>query len=360
MTTARGPYAKGGLRRFGVLPAGLPVAYAASVTGRSRLQAIALVGVLAASGASGCGGGESDDRADMPPPPARPEDFPKAKGKTLADIEREVGVEGPVLAPSVSELQPGGNRFGFGLFDRARAQIADAPVAVYVAPLGGGEARGPFPARYESLAVEPQFQSATSTTDPDSAKSLYVADVRFPEGGQYEVLGLARLDDRLIAATPAGPPLEVKTERPSPDVGDMAPVVNTETTPDADGDVYSIDTREPPSTMHETDFADVVGREPTVLLFATPALCQSRVCGPVADIAEQVKARRGDEATFVHQEIFEDNRIEAGFREPFAKWKLRTEPWVFAIDADGRIAARIEGAFSAEELDRAVDAAVRG
>lgn len=296
----------------------------------------------------------------MPPPPARPEDFPKAAGKTLAEIERGVGGEGPVLAPSVSELGPGGNRFGFGLFDRARAQIADAPVALYVAPLGGGPARGPFPARYESLAVEPQFQSATSTTDPDSAQSLYVADVRFPEGGQYEVLGVARLDDRLIAATPAGPPLEVRAERPSPDVGDMAPVVNTETTTDAAGDIYSIDTREPPSTMHETDFADVVGREPTVLLFATPALCQSRVCGPVADIAEQVKARRGDEATFVHQEIFEDNRIEAGFREPFAEWKLRTEPWVFAIDRRGRIAARIEGAFSAEELDRAVDAAVRG
>lgn len=328
------------------------------MSGRARLWAFALA-ATAVIGAAGCGGGETE-RAEMPPPPARPEDFPKAAGKTLAELEREVGGEGPVLAPSVSELAPGGNRFGFGLFDRARAQIADAAVAVYVAPLGGGQARGPFPARYESLEVEPQFQSRTSTTDPDSAKSLYVADVRFPESGRYEVLGVTRLDDRLVAATPASPPLEVKTQRPSPDVGDAAPRVHTETTTDAQGDVYSIDTREPPSTMHEADFADVVGRKPAILLFATPALCQSRVCGPVADIAEQVKAARGQEAAFIHQEIFEDNQIDKGFRAPFAAWRLRTEPWVFAIDSGGRVAARIEGAFSAEELNRAVDAAVKG
>jgi hypothetical protein len=265
-----------------------------------------------------------------------------------------------VLAPSVSELEPGRNRFGFGLFDRGRAQIADAPVVVYVAPLGGGRARGPFPARYESLAVKPAFRSRTTSTDPDAAQSLYVADVRFPKRGRYEVLGVARLDGRLIAATPAGSPLQVEADRPSPDVGDLAPVVHTETRADADGDLYSIDTREPPSTMHGTDFADVVGREPVILLFATPALCQSRVCGPVADIAEQVKARRGDEAVFIHQEIFRDNRVEEGFRKPFAAWSLRTEPWLFAIDREGRIAARIEGAFSAAELDRAVDAAVEG
>ncbi len=48
-----------------------------------------------------------------------------------------------MLAPSVSQFQPGENRFGFGLFDRSRAQIADAPAAVYVAPVGGGKAKGP-------------------------------------------------------------------------------------------------------------------------------------------------------------------------------------------------------------------------
>ena len=317
----------------------------------------ALTLVLALSGAAaGCG--SSKEGADAPPPPAQPEDFPRAEGKTLAELQSEVGDEGPVLIPSVSELKPGRNRFGFGLFDRAMAQIADAPVAVYTAPRGGGPARGPFLARYESLAVKPQFQSETVSSDPDAAKSLYVANLRLPKDGSYDVLGVARLDDRLVAATPVGRPLTADSDRPSPDVGDKAPRISTETTADAAGDTYSIDTREPPSTMHETDFADVVAKKPVILLLATPALCQSRVCGPVADIAEQVKAERGDEAVFIHQEIFSDNEVDKGFRPQFAAWNLVTEPWLFAIDRRGRIAARMEGAYSVEELDRAVDAAV--
>ena len=110
---------------------------------------------------------------------AKPEDFPSAEGKTLAELRAELGSGGPVLAPSVSQLTTGENRFGFGLFDRSRAQIANAPAAVYVAPAGGGEARGPFPARYESLEVSPQYQSRQTSTDPNAAKSIYTAEIPF-------------------------------------------------------------------------------------------------------------------------------------------------------------------------------------
>ena len=319
-------------------------------------MALVLAALVQGAG-TGCGdsGGQG---AGAPSPPARPEDFPRARGKTLAELRREVGEEGPALVPTVSELEPGKNRFGFGLFDRAMAQIADAPAAVYVAPIGGKPARGPFVARYESLDVKPQFQSRTVAEDPDAANSLYVADLRLPRKGRYEVLGLVRLDDRLVTATPASPPLLASKDHPSPDVGDRAPAAHTETTADAGGDLASIDTRSPPSTMHEVDFADVVGKKPAIVLLATPALCRSRVCGPVVDIAEQVKAERGEEAAFVHQEVFRDNEVDKGLRPQFAAWKVEAEPWLFAIDRRGRVAAKIEGAFSAQELDRAVDAAV--
>ena len=312
-------------------------------------------------GVAGAGCGEEDsDKVDRPPSIAKPEDFPEAGGKTLRQLRAEVGAEGPVLSPSVSQLEPGSNRFGFGLFDRARAQIAEAPVAVYVAKAGGGPARGPFPARYESLAVKAQFQSRSVASDPDAAKSLYVSSIRFPASGRYEVLGVARLDGRLVAATPAGPVLTVAKDGPVPDVGEKVPRVHTPTKSDVGGDVSKIDTREPPSTMHEIDFADALGKRPVVLLFATTALCQSRVCGPVVDVTEQVKAERGDEADFVHIEIYRNNEIDQGFRPQVSQFKLPTEPWLFAVDRRGRVAARLEGAFSAGELQRAVDAAVKG
>lgn len=307
-----------------------------------------------------CGGSPADDMVATPPPPAKPEDFPSPDGKTLHELLEEVEESGPVLAAAVSQFEPGENRFGFALFDLARAQIADAPVALYVAQAGGGPVQGPIPAEYEELAVEPQFQSRSVASDPDAAKSVYVAELDLPKPGKYEILGLTRLDDRLVAATPAGGPLVVRRKSVVPAVGDEAPVVHTRTEADVHGNLQEIDTRQPPSTMHDVDFADVVGRRPTVLLFATAALCQSRVCGPVIDVTEQVKAERGDEAAFVHSEIYRENDMSKGFLPEVAAWSLPTEPWVFAIDGSGRVAARIEGAFSADELNEAIDAAVDG
>ena len=110
--------------------------------------------------------------------------------------------------------------------------------------------------------------------------------------------------------------------------------------------------------MHQNDFADVIGKKPVVLLFATPQLCQSRVCGPVVDIAEQVKADMGgDDVEFIHMEVFRDNDIAKGLRPQLNAFNLQTEPWVFAFDKSGKVAARLEGAYSAAELEQAVKAA---
>jgi len=311
-------------------------------------------------GVAACGDSGSSDIASSPPPqPAKPEDFPSAKGKTLRGLLEGAGSSGPVIAASVSQFKPGENRFGFALFDQARAQIADVSVVLYLAPVGGGRVRGPIPTRFEQMNVKPQFQSRSVYEDKDAAKSLYVADIDLPKPGRYELIGLARLDGRIVAATPAGGGLTVTKDGPVPDVGERAPVVHTDTLASVDGNVELLDTRRPASTMHDADFADVVGRKPTVLLFATAALCQSRVCGPVIDVTEQVKAERGDEVDFVHQEIYVDNQVDKGQRPPVAAWGLPTEPWAFVVGADGRVVARFEGAFSAEELNAAIDTAVR-
>jgi hypothetical protein len=318
----------------------------------------ALLAALALGLALGaCGGDDGGDSGERPPP-ARPQDFPRAEGRTLAQL-RETLETGPVLSPAVSVLAPGRhNRFGFGLFDRSRKQIADASVALYVAPADGGPATGPFLARYESLETKPQFQSESVTADPDAAESVYVADLAFEDTGEFEVLGVVKLDDRLVAADRVG--LSVSEDSPVPDIGERAPRIDTPTVEDAGGQIESIETRMPPDSMHEADFADVVGKEPVMLLFSTPALCQSRVCGPVNDVAEQVKAESGNAATWIHMEIYEDNELEKGYREQVIAYNLPSEPWLFAIDKDGKVAARIEGAFSVGEAQKALQAATRG
>jgi hypothetical protein len=327
----------------------------------STRRAFAAVLLSCALVAGGCGGDDAEDEASKAPPEARPDQFPRSEGRTLVELRRDLPDGGPVLAPTGTHFVTGDNRLGFGLFTTDRAQIADAQAAVYIAPIGGGEAEGPFVAHYESLDVKSQFLSRTSDVDPDAAKTLYVARVPFKRPGRYEVLGMALLDDRLVAAASATPGLIVVGGKQDsvPGPGDDAPRIHTPTEADVAGDLSQIDTRDPHSTQHEVDFADVVGKEPVVLTFATPLLCQSRVCGPVVDIAEQVKAEYGDRAHFIHMEIFRNNDVAQGYRPQVADWRLPSEPWVFAIDKTGKVAARLEGAFSAHELERAVKLAIK-
>jgi hypothetical protein len=341
----------------GIRSRGLLLPFAATVSSRRPLAAVLLACALAAGG---CGGG-GDDSSSREPPQARPDQFPSAKGQTLAQLRKNLPRGGPVLAPTGSYYVAGSGRLGFGLFTTSRAQISDASAAVYIAPVGGGQASGPFVARYESLAVKSPFQSQTTLKDPDSARALYVANVPFKKPGRYQVLGMARLDDRLVAATSAAPQLVVVPPKrdPVPGVGDTPPRIHTPTKASVAGDLSKIDTRDPHDDMHDVDFAEALGKKPIVLVFATPLLCQSRVCGPVVDVAEEVKSELGDKADFIHMEIYNGNEVAKGFRPQLAAFHLPTEPWVFVIDRHGKIAARIEGAFSVDELRDAVQKGLR-
>ncbi|MGD9734141.1 MAG: hypothetical protein AB7V58_00810 [Solirubrobacterales bacterium] len=143
-----------------------------------------------------------------------------------------------------------------------------------------------------------------------------------------------------------------------PRPGDPAPRIHTPTAEDAGGDLSKIDTRIPPDQMHQVDFANVIGEKPTVLLFATPQFCESRVCGPVVDVAEQGREETSQEAdkdvAFIHQEVFNENDPGKGVRRELRAFHLETEPWVFVFDREGKVSSRIEGAFSAEELRQAI------
>ena len=325
-----------------------------------RIGSLALALLAAVFVAAGCGG---DDSSDQPaPPPARAQDFPTVKGQTLRQLLTKLG-SGPVLAPSGAEFRTGEQRVGFALFRRDRSQITNASVALYVAPIGGGPAKGPYLARYEDMTVKPQFQSRQTATDPNAAKSIYTAKIPFPKPGRYEMLGIAKQGNKLVAATlpQAGIVVKKAADDPIPAVGTAPPRIHTPTLTDVGGNAAAIDTRLPPSSMHDVDFADVLGNKPVVLLFATPQLCQSRVCGPVVDLAEQVKANAANsDVAFIHMEVFRDNQIDKGIRPQMAAFHLQTEPWLFTFNKKGKVAERLEGAFSERELTEAIAKAKAG
>jgi hypothetical protein len=323
------------------------------LTVRATTHRFKLLGLLAllATTLAACGDDDSDSSDGAQPAPAAQEFLPP-DGRSLDQLLAEVPASDLAIPPTGAVFIEGRNRFGFGVFTVDHQQVTDAEVAIYAAPASGRPVQGPFPARIESLETEPEFTARTTADDPDAAKVVYVTDIVLDRTGEWRLIALIRKDDDLTAAR-VTPSIVVERSDPLPDPGKPAPAVHTPTTGDV-GDVGEIDTRVPHDTMHDNDLADVLGKKPVVLLFATPALCISRVCGPVVDIAEQLKAQYGEDVAFIHMEIYEDNDPNQPLREQVSAYRLQTEPWVFVIDDEGRVDTRIEGAFSAAELEDAI------
>src|SRR3954468_5721967 len=304
---------------------------------------------------AGCGSsGSSSSPPPEPAPTAKASAFPTAKGKTL-DTLRAGLPEGPILAPSTtSSLHVGSNRLGFALFNKDRSQILNAAVALYTTAHDGTNVKGPYVARFESLKVKPQYESKTTANDPTGAKAVYVSTIPIPHSGRTVVTGVARVNGHMVRTS--GFELDIPAHpRGAPAVGQKPPMIHTPTVASVSGDASKIDTRIPPATdLLQDDYANVVGKKPVVITFATPLLCQSRVCGPVVDVVEQVRAQTKGDVAFIHQEIYKNNDVNKGFQQQVDAWHLPSEPWTFVLDKSGRITSRFEGAVSAGELQRAV------
>ena len=338
------------------------------MTGMRRKGAAGAISLAALCFAvAGCGGTYSGISDHAAPPAAA---FPATQDRTLAQILAAGGGEsGLVVLPTGLVFDKGLDRYGFGVFTAGKRQVTNTKVALYFAHGPDGRARGPYPVRIESLATKSPFVSQTTGQDPQASKVVYVIDrAPFTADGEWRVLAMVKSGDSVkttlvpsavVGHFPGSRPGFPKSPANPPDVGEKAPVVHTPTAAEVGGELSKIDTRIPPDDMEEQDFADVVGRKPVVLLFATPQFCQSRVCGPVVDEEEQVKQEFDDRVAFIHVEIYNDNEPNKGVRPQVRAFHLPSEPWLFVIDRHGVIRTRIEGAWSIPELERAVKGVTR-
>ena len=313
----------------------------------------------------GCGGDDGSDEGQREGPgktftaaieeaqAVKAGDFPKPAGRSLEEIGQTLPAAVNVgLATSV--YTPGENRLAFGVIDE-RQTFVYGKTAVYLARGPDGKALGPYPAPADPLVVDPAARSQTAAKETDAIAAIYEAQVPLPSPGRWSVLTVTKAQGKMFGAATN---LRVSRSSAIPAVGARAPAVETDTRASAGGDIEKIETRVPPDDMHEESFKDVLGKRPVALLFATPALCESRVCGPVVDIAAQLKRRYGDRMAFIHQEVYVDNEVSKGLRPPLQRFRLRTEPWLFAVDRDGRVAARLEGSFGNRAFRRAIEAAL--
>ncbi|MBS1883969.1 MAG: hypothetical protein JSS97_13560 [Actinobacteria bacterium] len=323
---------------------------------RRRLATLFALAALGGALLAGCGGGEGETR---PAPP--PRDFPQAQGKTISQLLHGSGAVPSqlVIAPASEVFDEGSERYPFGVFTTGQEQVEDVEVALYFAKDGKSKVLGPLPAKLETLQTKPAYRSQNGS-GPGEAKSVYVVPrVDFDQEGPWLAIAMIKRPGGKLEASRVPSPVIGEFPR-VPRVGERAPKIETLTAADVGGDLEKIDTRVPPDQMHKVDFAEVLGKKPIVLVFATPALCQSRVCGPVVDVAQQVADKYEPKADFIHQEIYVDNEINKGLRPQLKAFHLPTEPWTYLIDREGVIKDRISGAYGVDELEEAMQSILPG
>jgi hypothetical protein len=244
------------------------------------------------------------------------------------------------------QLPVGRSRFAFGLAGPTNALVERASPQVWFARSQTAKPLGPFAARW----VEMKAYQATKDRSPRSElKGFYVAQVELPSAGTW--LGVAVVEVAGQRAAGQGS-IQVGDRLVAP-VGSKARSGPSPVATSAKGRA-KICTREPACPMHQISFDQALSNgRPTVVSFATPLLCASRMCGPVVDEQLQAFKAMGNRANFVHVEIYPGRKTD----QPaplYSAWGLKSEPWLFVIDKAGVIQARSEGPVVASEITAAL------
>jgi hypothetical protein len=309
------------------------------MTPAPKLLAFALAPLLALALVA-CGGGGADED----------ELFPRVltlgEGEVFANITNFSLVVGP-------------NRFSMMLTDVDDEVLLDADVSFEFYDLNGDEPELKAQADARRVVTDlARVDERAGETVVSGENGVYVADVQFDHEGDWGVIVSVTRDGRQLDPIPFR--FNVLEDTPEPRVGDPAPPSRQATLAEVQS-IDEIDSSHPPRPhMHETTIADALesGR-PLVVAFATPAYCESRICAPVMDtVMDPLYERYGEQAAFIHVEPFRLDRLRAGIgRDPvpaMREWNLRTEPWIFVVDARGRVVARFDGIIGFDEVEGAL------
>ena len=247
-----------------------------------------------------------------------------------------------------TDLCIGTNRLAFFLLDSESEPVRDSVVSVFVYHHGE-----------EGESELGQLGRARFRPWPMGGLGVYTTQVIFNRTGEW---GLRVVVDGPDGSTRYGQGVfQVKKHSATPPLGSLAPLTVNKTARDVPT-LQDLTTAQPPDPqLYQMTIADAVAsRRPLVVVFATPAFCQTATCGPQVEVVGEIRVKYRGLANFVHVEIFDNpGEIQGDLSKarPTAaveEWGLPTEPWTFIVDRNGRIAAKFEGFTTAEEIEEAL------
>lgn len=244
------------------------------------------------------------------------------------------------LAPVFFPQQPAGVevRLPLALADATGALVEESPaeLSVRMGKADTGELGDPVVVERHDQDI-PRAYFPFTTTFPEPGNWRIATDV---EGEPAQIV-VAALDRAQLPAVPV--------------VGEQLISVPTPTVDDARG-VDPICTEKPQCPLHATSLDAAIGADKAIaLLIATPAYCQTAICGPVLDLLVARQPQFNEVVTMIHAEVY-PNQAEAGrtTTDIVTAYGLPWEPSLFLALPDGTITNRLDYTFDDRELDQAL------
>lgn len=241
----------------------------------------------------------------------------------------------PLQALTVSSdlyVDPRPQRFAF-IFTRGEEFVDAGDATVSIRPRDG--------------AFGDVIPATLHTEGLPAGRGIFTAPLLLPRAGIWEAR--ATLDGRSATSF-----FQVSEEAIAPILGDRASDAPSPTSIATLG-TDPICTSDPPCPLHARSLSEVIGKgRPVAVMFATPARCQTRYCGPVLDQLLAVAPDYAESIDFVHVEIYASTE-GTQLVPTVTAWGLDSEPWLFTVGADGTVQERLDGAFATDEIRGLLD-----
>ncbi len=253
------------------------------------------------------------------------------------------------LALASSDLAVGSNRVVFGIIDPYAGPLTDVSVQVstFFLPLTG-EQEGPI-----------ETVDAVLRLWPVSPRGVFTAQLEFGRAGEWGIGVVGTSLDGFEQKASAR--VQVKEAPATPAIGSPAPRSVSKTLADVEGFEQITTDFEPDADLYGMTIAEALDAgKPLLVVFSTPAYCQTATCGPQLGVVKELKAEYGDRMNFIHIEVYDNpHEIEGDLSKavisPTAEeWGLPSEPWTFVVDGDGVIRAKFEAFTTQDELEAAL------
>ena len=250
-----------------------------------------------------------------------------------------------------SDIALGPNRVLLGIFDSQGTPLGKATVRVRFFALDSATPDTPLS---DSSAL---YLGETL----DVSQALYAARANLDQTGAWQVEATLSREGAAPVIKRAG--FRVKTNPDVPFPGQPAPASANQTlstTP-----IEQLTSQRPPGDLdlYRLTIADALAQQkPFLVVFSTPAFCQTRTCGPQMEAVQQLKAQYAAQMNFIHIEIFDrpdlllQGQGTQKLRPTVVEWRLPTDPWTFLITAQGTVHDRFEGFAPDYELQRSLEA----